>query len=201
MRRLTLWATLAMMAVLFVSCGKDDETVSYKSFIGTWGVEKIDYYNIDYAGNPIAASLESYTYNPDDPNNTIQLVFRDNKTGEMRDGAIDTLWLDYNEETGTYETVIPAPDTILVNTFTYSYDVNESALYMNMKYTYPYVYSRTFMVKVSDLTDQSFSYENEYDIDYVEKAYLKRVSNTTSKGASCQPAKHPRKHGSLLGDR
>ena len=190
-----------MMAVLFVSCGKDDETVSYKSFIGTWGVEKIDYYNIDYAGNPIAASLESYTYNPDDPNNTIQLVFRDNKTGEMRDGAIDTLWLDYNEETGTYETVIPAPDTILVNTFTYSYDVNESALYMNMKYTYPYVYSRTFMVKVSDLTDQSFSYENEYDIDYVEKAYLKRVSNTTSKGASCQPAKHPRKHGSLLGDR
>lgn len=202
MRRLTLWATLAMMAVLFVSCGKDEnETVSYKSFVGTWGVEKIDYYNIDYAGNPIAASLVTYTYNPDDPNNTIQLVFRDDKTGEMRDGAIDTLWLDYNSETGIYETVIPAPDTIMVYTFTYSYDEDESALWMKMKYTYPYEDLRTFMVKVSDLTDNSFAYVNEYDVDYVEKAYLKRVSNTASKGTSRQTAKHPHKRGSLLGDR
>ena len=74
---------MAIMAVLFVSCGKDideDETVSYKNFIGTWGVEKIEYYNIDYYGNPIAGSMESYNYNPDDPDNTIQLIFRDDKT-------------------------------------------------------------------------------------------------------------------------
>ena len=200
MRRITLWATMAMMAVLFVSCGKDEDEVSYKNFIGTWGVEKIDYYNIDYAGNPIAASLETYTYNPDDANNTIQLVFRDDKTGEMRDGAVDTLWLDYNEETGIYETVIPAPDTILVYTFTYSYDESESALWMKMKYTYPYEDIRTFMVKVSDLTDNSFSYENEYDVDYVEKAYLKRISTTPSKTTGRQVVKHPHTPGSFLGN-
>jgi len=199
MKKLKLFATLAMAALMLVSCNKKEETDSYLSFVGTWGVEKIEYYNIDYAGHPIEASMESYTYNPDDPNNTIQLVFRDDKSGEMRDGAIDTLWLDYNEETQTYETVIYNPDTILVYNFTYSYDKSESALYMNMKYTYPYVYSRTFMVKVSGLTDNAFAYENEYDIDYVEKAYLKRVGNTATK--SRQATKHPRKPGSLLGDR
>jgi hypothetical protein len=188
---------VALVALLFTSCGKED----FKSFVGTWGVEKLEYYNIDYAGNPIAASLESYSYDPEDANNSIQLVFREDKTGEMRDGAIDTLWLDYNEETETYETVIYNPDTILVYTFTYSYDKTESALYMNMKYTYPYVYSRTFMVKVSDLSDNAFTYENEYDVDYMEKAYLKRISNTPLRGTGRQTTKHPRKPGSLMGDR
>ena len=109
MRKISLWV-VALVALLFTSCGKED----FKSFVGTWGVEKLEYYNIDYAGNPIAASLESYSYDPEDANNSIQLVFREDKTGEMRDGAIDTLWLDYNEETDTYETVIYNPDTILV---------------------------------------------------------------------------------------
>lgn len=196
MRKTSLWV-VALVALLFTSCGKED----FKSFVGTWGVEKLEYYNIDYAGNPIAASLESYSYDPEDANNSIQLVFREDKTGEMRDGAIDTLWLDYNEETETYETVIYNPDTILVYTFTYSYDKTESALYMNMKYTYPYVYSRTFMVKVSDLSDNAFTYENEYDVDYMEKAYLKRISNTPLRETGRQMTKHPRKPGSLMGDR
>ena len=194
---------MAIMAVLFVSCGKDideDETVSYKNFIGTWGVEKIEYYNIDYYGNPIAGSMESYNYNPDDPDNTIQLIFRDDKTGEMRDGAIDTVWL-YNEETEAYDSYIYRPDTVMVYTFTYSYDEQESALWMKMKYTYPIEDLRTFMVKVSDLTDNSFSYENEYNINYVEKAYLKRVSNAPSKTSDREAVRHPNHQGSFLGSR
>ena len=55
MKKLTLFATIAVAAILFASCNKID----YKSFVGTWGVEKIEYYNIDYAGNPIAASMET----------------------------------------------------------------------------------------------------------------------------------------------
>ena len=197
MKRLTLFATLACVAMMFASCSKID----YKSFVGTWGVEKIEYYNIDFAGHPIAASMETYNYNPEDANNSIQLVFRQDKTGEMRDGAVDTLWLDYNEETQEYETVIHCPDTILVNNFTYTFDESESALYMTIVYTYPYVYSRTFKMKVSGMTNDSFIYENEYDVNYMEKAYLKRISNSASKSASRQIQSHPRKRGALLGDR
>ena len=197
MKKLSLFATLAMMALLFASCNKID----YKSFVGTWGVEKIEYYNIDYAGNPIAASMETYSFDADDPNNTVQLIFREDKTGEMRDGAIDTVLTDWNSATQEFESYIVNPDTIIVNTFTYSYDKSESTLYMNMKYTYPYVYLRTFMVKVSDFNDNSFIYEDEYDVDYMEKAYLKRVSETPTKSASRQKFSHPHKPGSLLGDR
>ena len=198
MKKLTLFV-MAFVALLFASCNKNK--TDYKSFVGTWGVEKIEYFNIDYYGHPIDASIESFNYNPNDPDNTIQLVFREDKTGEMRDGAIDTLYLDYNEETQVYETVLYRPDTVLVYTFTYSYDKSESALYMNMKYTYPYVYSRTFMVKVSDVEDNSFVYENEYNVNYVEKAYLKRVSNSPSKSSSREAVKHPNHPGSFLGSR
>lgn len=197
MKKLALFAVMALAALVFASCNKTD----YKSFVGTWGVEKIEYFNIDFYGNPIDASMESYNYNPNDPDNTIQLVFREDKTGEMRDGAIDTLWLDYNEETEVYETVIYCPDTVLVYTFTYSYDKSESALYMNMKYTYPYVYSRTFMMKVSDMDDNSFIYENEYNVNYVEKAYLKRVSDVPTKSSVHDAVKHPHRPGSFLGSR
>ena len=184
-----------MAALIFTSCNK----TNYKSFVGTWGVEKIEYYNIDFAGNPIAASMEAYTYDPNDTTNGIHLVFREDKTGEMRDSAIDSVWI-WNEETQNYDSSIYNPDTVMVYTFTYSYDNSESALYMRVKYTYPYEYLRTFMMKVSDVTDNSFIYENEYDNNFVERAYLKRVSNTTSKSTRQTP-KHPHKHGSFLGDR
>ena len=89
----------------------------------------------------------------------------------------------------------------MVYTFTYSYDEQESALWMKMKYTYPIEDLRTFMVKVSDLTDNSFSYENEYNINYVEKAYLKRVSNAPSKTSDREAVRHPNHQGSFLGSR
>lgn len=195
MKKLTLFATLAIAALMFTSCNK----TNFKSFVGTWGVEKIEYYNIDYAGNPIAASMETYNYDPNDTGNGIHLVFREDKTGEMRDSAIDTVWL-YNEETQEYDSCIYRPDTVLVYTFTYTYDASESSLIMKTRYTYPYEYMRTFMMKVSDMTNNSFIYENEYDVNYVERAYLKRVDDATSK-VTRQTPKHPSKPGAFLGGR
>ena len=194
MKKLTLFATLAIVALLFASCNKND----YTKFVGTWGVEKIEYYNIDYAGNPIAASLETYSYDPNSTDNGIQLIFRSDKSGEMRDSAIDTLWTDWNQATQVYESYIPCPDTVLVYTFTYSYDKNEHTLYMNMNYGNSI---KTFQMIIDNLTDDSFSYENEYSKDYMERAYLKRVSKSSSKSGR-DVTTHPHKRfGSLFGDR
>ena len=181
-----------MTALLFASCGKED----YTSFIGTWGVEKIEYYNIDYAGNPIVASMETHTFDPNDTDNGIQLIFRENKTGEMRDSAIDTVWIE-NEETGEYD-YIYNPDTIMVYRFTYSYDQSDRTLYMNMEYE---DLLRTFKLQIGDLTNDSFNYENEYDVNYVERAYLKRISKSATKSGSRQKSTHPHKPGSILGGR
>lgn len=194
MKKLTLFVTLAIVAMLFASCRKND----YTKFVGSWGVEKIEYYNTDYAGNPIVSSLSTYNYDPNSTDNGIQLVFRDNKTGEMRDSAIDTLWTDWNEDTETYNSYIYCPDTVLVYTFSYSYDKSENSLYMNMDYG---TFIRTFKMYIENMTDNSFIYENEYDKDYVERAYLKRISDTPSKSTSRQATTHPHKVGSFLGDR
>ena len=191
MKKLTYIFVLALAASLLSACGKED----YKSFIGTWGVEKIEYYNIDYAGNPIGASLESLPFDPDDFDNGIHLIFREDKTGEMRDSAVDTIWIQ-NEETQEYDSYIYNPDTVLVTKFTYSYDKSEHSLYMNMEDV-----ARPYRLLVEDLTSNSFTYENEYYTDYVEKAYLKRVSETPMKSASRKAVKHPRKPGALLGGR
>ena len=192
MKKLSLFATLAMMALLFASCNKID----YKSFVGTWGVEKIEYYNIDYAGNPIAASMVTYTYDPYDIDAGIQLIFREDRTGEMRDSDVDTIWTDWNPETHTYGSYIYNPDTTIVYHFTYSYDKGDHSLYMNMDYD---DVLRTFRMYIHNLSDDSFIYENEYDKDYMEKAYLKRLSDTPTKSGSRQAVKHPHKAGSFLG--
>lgn len=197
MKKLTLFATLVLLALSFASCKKTD----YSSFVGTWGVERLEYYNIDYYGNPIAASMQYTDFDLNDPNNGIRLVFREDKTGEMLDSAVDTVWTDWNSETQEYESYIYNPDTTLVTTFTYTYDKSESALYMNMRYTYPYEYMRTFMMKISNMDSDSFVYENEYDVDYLEKAYLKRISDKTTKSGSLQAVKRPHKPGALMGGR
>ncbi len=197
MKKLTLFATLALAALLFASCDKTD----YKSFVGTWGVERLEYYNIDVYGQPIAASIRYVDYVFDDADNSIQLVFREDKTGEMRDSAVDTVWIDWNSETQEYESYIYNPDTTMVTTFTYTYDKGEKALYMNMRYSYPYDYMRTFMMKISHMDGDSFVYENEYDVDYMEKAFLKRISSTPSKSGSRQAAKRLHMPGALMGGR
>ena len=191
MKKLSLFAALALVSMLFASCGK----IEYKSFVGTWGVEKIEYYNIDYAGNPIPASMESYNYDPNDTDNGIQLIFREDQTGEMRDSDIDSLAVINSDNDTVY---IHCPDTTLVYPFTCSFDKKERVLYTTMDYG---SYILTFRMYVSDMTANSFIYENEYDKNYMEKAYLKRLSNSTSKSASRTAPKHPRKPGSFLGGR
>ena len=194
MKKLALFVTLAIVALFFASCNKKD----YTSFIGTWGVEKLEYYNIDYAGNPIAGSLKTYTYDPNSTDNGIQLIFRENKTGEMRDSAIDSMAI-INEETQEVDHYIYCPDTVMVYSIkSYSYDKSESVLYVNMDYG---DYINTVRMYVDNLTDNSFTYENEYDKDYVERAYLKRVSKTTSKPTSRQTKSHPHMPGSFFGGR
>ena len=184
MKKVTLLTMMAMVAMLFASCSKTD----FKSFVGTWGVEKIEYYNIDYAGNPIAASLETFTFDPNDADNGIQLTFRADKTGEMRDSAIDSLLVD--------SVYIQCPDTVLVTKFTYSYDKSDKSLYMNMDNS-----ARPFRLQIENLTSDSFTYENEYGTDYMEKAYLKRISKSTKSASRNNPA-HPHKGpGALFGDR
>lgn len=148
-----------------------NDTIVEISFVGTWGVEKVEYYNVDYAGNPISASLYSIEYDPASIDNGIQLIFRENQTGEMRNSAIDTLWTDYNEETGMYETVIPCPDTVLITPFSCSYNAADTILYMNMED------GHVFSLAIKSFTNNSFIYENEYSLNYIEKAYLKRIAD------------------------
>ena len=178
------------MAMLFSSCNKID----YKSFVGTWGVEKIEYYNIDYAGNPIPASMEIYEFDPEDFDNGVHLIFREDRTGEMRDSAIDSLAV-YDEDSQTVDHYIYCPDTVVVTKFTYSYDKSDRTLYMNLETM------RTFRLQIQEMTADAFTYEDEYRVDYMEKAYMKRVSETPIKSASRKVTKHPFKLGSLIGDR
>ncbi len=160
-----------------------------KPFFGIWGVEKIEYYNIDYAGNPIAASLTTYLYDPNDTDNGIQLVFRENKSGEIRNGSIDTIWMNEN--------YIVCPDTVIVAGYTYSFDFETSVLSMNMEY------GRTFALQIVEQNADAFVYENEYVHDYVEKAYLRRISDVPDKSKPTrfinQAKLYKYKEGSLLG--
>ena len=143
--------------------------------IGVWGVEKIEYYNTDYAGNPIAASMSTFLFEPYSTDNGIQMYFREDNSGEMRDSSIEELWLDWNEETESYETHIVCPDTVLVSSYAYVLDEESSALFLNMDD------GRAFRLQIKEISDDVFVYENEYYQNCIEKAYLKRVSNTPSK--------------------
>ena len=159
--------------------------ISDKPFVGIWGVEKIEYYNIDYSGNPILATLQTYEYTLGDSDDGIDLVFREDNTGELRDRSRDTIY-DGND-------IIICPDTTLVTGFTYSYDAQDATLYMNMEYAH------TFRMNIIDLEIDSFVYENEYASNYVEKAYLKRLSYTPDKSTGKKNQHRPSKKGSLLG--
>ncbi len=192
MKRIAFCTLCALAAMTFSSCVKDE---AYKSFVGAWGVERIEYYSLDYAGQPIEASMESYDLIPGDPDNGIELIFRDDKSGEMRDSSQDTLWLDWNESTQTFETIIVCPDTTLVESFAYSFDEPSSVLIMSMKG------SKIFKMEISDLTENSFVYVNEYEEDNIEKAYLKRLRGTTSGKTAGLRQKRPYKLGSFLSGR
>jgi len=180
---------MAMFVILMASCGK----VDYTSFIGTWGVERIDYYNIDYQGLPIPSTTVTYDFTPGDMQGGIDLVFREDKTGELRDRSRDTLYIPVKEEGVIVDTLtIICPDTTLVTRFTFSYNTSDKLLFMNMQTEHPYIYQ----MKVRFVDENTFVYENEYDNDYVEKARLVRYSTETRnalRGAkSSQIPPHPK---------
>ena len=191
MKRIVLMTVVVFAVMLFISCNRYD----YPDFVGTWGVEKIEYYNLDWQGNPIPGSGSTYYFDPYSADNGIQLVFRADKTGEMRDSAIDTLWIK-NEETGEYDSCVYCPDTTIVKTFTCSFDQSEHTLYMNMDYIW------TYRLIINSFSKKEFIYENVYDEDLLERAFMKRISKKPTKSADKSIVRHPhKKPGSLFGDR
>ena len=184
------------MVLGWTSCGNNDD---YLAFVGTWGVDRIDYYNIDYAGQPIAATIETYYFTPGDPDNGIDLVFRNDRSGEMRDRSRDTLYVPlYDDDYVIVDTeVIICPDTTLVTKFTYSYHEDDNLLYMNMEVERPF----TYKMKIEEFSDNSFVYINEYNKDYVEKAKLIRISDDTRATRSRKadkPASRPFRSGTIF---
>lgn len=190
MKRLSLYAAMMMLIVVVASCAKYDTS----SFIGTWGVERIDYYNIDYNGDPIDYTTKTFYFTPGDMENGIDLVFRADQTGEMRDRSRDTIYMDWNDSLEVYETVIICPDTTIVTSFTYSYDKDQSQLYMTLQ---PSMYTYKMEVKFTD--SENFIYENNYRPYVVEKSWMVRYSKET-RGTRSKPVAMPRHHGSLLSD-
>ena len=104
MKKLGIITLCAVCTFLFASCGKD-----YKTFVGTWGVEKIEYYNIDYAGNPIAATIVTHNYDPDTQVLTIYntswiiSMFSDATSADMdieeiTDNSIVASWINHFSE-------------------------------------------------------------------------------------------------------
>ena len=186
---------LAMTALSFTSCRDGSE--DYLVFVGTWGVERIDYYNIDFYGNPIESSMKTYYFTPGDTQDGIDLVFRSDKSGEMRDRSRDTLYIPVYEDNVVVDTnVIVCPDTVLVTGFNYSYH-KDDALYMTMDVIHPY----TYKMEIPNIDKNSFTYINEYDSKYVEKARLVRISDdakTATRGRNIESIARPYRRGSLL---
>lgn len=211
MKKFSFIAVMMLLAFSLGSCqdpqnNEDEGGQTYRNFIGVWGVEKIEYweYNIDYAGNPIAASYEKtseFEYDVEDPSYGIQLVYNSDKTGEYRDFAIDSMWFKWNESIQDYDmylvrpdegydSVIYCPDTILVSRYTYLYDDEDKALYMNMDYL------RTFKMEIVELTDSTFLSENRYQLDQgthtekMEKFFMKRVGPAPKNVAKASQERH-----------
>ena len=186
-----------VLVIVLASC-RTKKGDDFKVFIGTWGVERIDYYNIDYAGNPISNTIETYYFTPGDPQSGIDLVFRENRSGEMRDRSHDTLFIPVVvADTLHHVDTLLCPDTTFVTNFTYSYHDDDATLYMNMQTERPY----TYHMLIENLTDDSFTYYNEYETNYVEEARLVRLSNDTRGSKSSKPVAAPHKPGSLFGNR
>lgn len=194
MKRIILFFFALAMVLGWTSCGKED----YMAFVGTWGVERIDYYNIDFYGQPIEATIRTYYFTPGDFDNGIELVFRDDRTGELRDHSRDTLYIPVYDDDNTVidTTILPCPDTTLITSFTYSYHKDDATLYMNMEVERPF----TYQMLIELLTKDSFTYINEYDKDYVEKAHLVRISDKSAAKAtrSTKSSTRQRYWGSML---
>ena len=195
MKRIVLFAAALMVTIAMASCKDKEDVQNYKEFVGTWGVEQLDYYNIDYAGAPIESSRETFYFTPGDMEGGIDLVFRDDKTGEMRDRSIDTFFLENENTHVVYDTIIN-PDTTVYSYFDYSYDAEESVLFMTMSST-----QKTHRLRISNFSHSNFSYMNEYRTNFIEEAKLVRTSDNVRVQGRKNEMQRPRKTGSILSDR
>lgn len=193
MKRSILFAAILMTAFALASCGHKDDDQSYKDFVGIWGVEQIDYYNIDYAGAPIESSRETYYFTPGDFDSGIELVFREDKTGEMRDHSLDTFYVELDTNPVTYDTIIN-PDSTVYTHYDYTYDAEESVMYMTMASTH------TYKMSISHFDHNTYTYINEYRLNYIEEAKLVRISEA-AKTRGIKPVQRPVKSGSFLSNR
>ena len=155
-----LFVALIVLLAGMGSCKKDHDIPTGKVFnandfdfdiVGTWGLEKTENYSIDNAGNPVG-SISSHEYDPNDNDNGIQMVFREDNTGEMYD------------KTSSNSTIVIA--------LTYSY-VNDT-LFLDIDYG---TETNTFNCLIIEKTNESFVFENKYAQNRMEKAYFKRLSH------------------------
>ena len=167
MKKITLILALFVAAISFTSCNpEEEESMTWKSFVGTWAVTKVEHYNIDFYGNPIESTVEVVNFPIDDPQGGIDMIFRNDKSGEIRNRDIDTIFNEIGHN--VYDTIL-CPDTTIVSRFTYTYDDETTLLYLNMDSYY------TYNMIIENFDDRSFIYVDEYKQNYVEKTYLKRM--------------------------
>lgn len=185
-----IFFVIAAITLFFgmISCNK----VSESKLIGTWGVERIEYYYIDYYGQPISNTIEGYDYVPGDFDNGIELVFYEGHKGKWFDHDVDTILVEISIDPKVYDTIIN-PDTTLVTSFTYSLDQDIPALFIHTSD------AETYMMEIEQLDNTTFSYKNEFKDNYVEHAILKRIPDgQTASKAMRSRAAHPRKPGSFF---
>lgn len=187
MKKLFFILIAMVMAAGMMSCGKSVES----KLVGTWGLERIEYYITDYYGDPIENTMQVYTFTPGDMDNGIDMVFYDNKKGEWRDRDMDTFYIKISTNPVVYDTIVN-PDTTVVRTFSYSYDEDFGALYVKTSD------AETFMLDIESLTDDTFIYTNEYNVHEVERAVLRRIDGKAKAKSSGKPVYVPRRKGSLL---
>ena len=187
MKKLCFILVGMVMTVGMMSCGKSVES----KLVGTWGLERIEYYNIDYYGQPIENTMEVYTFTPGDMENGIDMVFYENKRGEWRDRDADTFLIKISTNPVTYDTIVN-PDTTVVRQFTYSYDEDLAALYVKTSD------AETFMLDIDELTDETFVYSNEYKLNTVEHAILRRIDGKAHTKSASKPVYVPNKKGSFF---
>jgi len=188
MKKLTVLLATMVLLLGSISCGKKEKN----PLLGTWGVEAVEYYNIDYYGQPIASTIDRYEFPIGDPTAGIDLVFQDNNKGKWLDRDRDTILVEVSTNPLVYDTIIN-PDTTLVTTFTYFYDEEASSVFIKTSE------ANSFMLEVEELTDTRFSYINEYGENYVEHAIMRRISDGKSTSrANDKRASRPVRPGSLL---
>lgn len=182
-----------MVATLFLgmaACSKSNSSL----ILGTWGVEKVEYYYVDFYGNPIDETIEAYYYTPGDQNNGIDLVFYSGHHGEWRDRDVDTFLVPISVEPVLYDTIIN-PDSTVVTQFTYTVDDDLSAIIVKTDDAV------TYMLDIEELNKSTFSYTNRYKQDYVEHAILKKIDNSKATRTERKQQQFSRKPGSFLSHR